>query len=70
MFPARYFNPRYWASRYFPKVGAAPAATPIVVRLTPEVLRIPLHRAEVLRVPLFAPETLEIPVHPSETLRC
>ena len=21
MFPTRYFNPRYWATRYFPKVG-------------------------------------------------
>ena len=24
MFPLRYFNPRYWASRYWPKVGGIP----------------------------------------------
>lgn len=25
---ARYFNPRYWARRYWPKLGAVPLASP------------------------------------------
>lgn len=28
MFPSRYFNPRYWASRFWPKVGGEPVETP------------------------------------------
>ncbi len=23
MFPSRYFNPRYWAAKYWPKIGGA-----------------------------------------------
>lgn len=28
MFTSRYFNPRYWASRFWPKVGGEPVVTP------------------------------------------
>ncbi len=28
MFPSRYFNPRYWAARYWPKIGGIPTDTP------------------------------------------
>ena len=32
MFPARYFSPRYWAARFWPKVGSdIPVLTPDVV---------------------------------------
>lgn len=31
MWPARYFNPRYWASRYWPKVGDSPVVDPHIV---------------------------------------
>lgn len=28
MFTSKYFNPRYWAERYWPKVGGEPVDTP------------------------------------------
>lgn len=28
MFPTRFFNPRYWATRYWPKTGATSTALP------------------------------------------
>jgi hypothetical protein len=33
MFAARYFNPHYWAERYWAKVGAVSVQTQLVVRL-------------------------------------
>lgn len=34
MFPARFFNPRYWAERYFPKTGASPVVDPRLADIT------------------------------------
>lgn len=34
MFPARFFTRRYWAARYWPKIGATIVTTPRVAAMT------------------------------------
>ena len=65
----RYFNPRYWASRYWPKVGAASTDTTTICHES-IVLRYPKNPALVLRYPENASVVLRYPKNPSLTLRC
>ena len=65
----RYFNPRYWASRYWPKIGAA-STDPTVLCHESIVLRYPANPAVVLRVVPNPSVTLKYPPNPSIVLRC
>jgi hypothetical protein len=67
----RYFNPRYWASRYWPKIGAEPAAYgPIECMQPGDVFRIPRHVGDRYQLARQLGDTLRIPRHVGDVFRC
>jgi hypothetical protein len=68
MFAARYFNPRYWASRFWAKVGATGTAV-VVHRLRGLRCVVPSVTTHNLRVPAAPAAACRVPSVPTLTLR-
>lgn len=68
MFAARYFTLRYWAARFWPKVGAGDTSATIHVlpRLRCAVPSVATHN---LRIPSHPTAACRIPSVPTLTLR-